>query len=459
MRSHDGTWKFFEGKDGVPYNDFTCAAAGPDGNVWWGTRKGAIRFSGGKWSYRQGLRWLPHDEVRSVLVDAHNRAWFVTRAGVGCIGFRPMTLSQKAAFYEDEISQLIKRTSFGYVSRAQLRSPGDKRNPLRADSDNDGLWTAMYGASQCYAYAVNQSDEARARAQLAFAALRFLQTVTQGGEHAPPKGFVARTVLPISAANPNDGRQDFDLRFRNERDRLWKVYTPRWPQSRDGQWYWKGDTSSDELDGHYFFYALYYDLVAKSPAERAEVQNVVRDLTNHLIEHEFSLHDHDGRPTRWARFGPGDLNRDPDWAHERGLNSLSILAYLAVAHHVTGETRFLDASRRLREDHHYHINALVPKIQRGIGSGNQSDDEMAFMNFYSLLRYTKDESLRNQILTAFHSYWILEQPERNPFFNFAYAAHGEAQSVSDPFGIRDISPWGDWLSDSIETLKGFPWTG
>ncbi len=40
-------------------------------------------------------------------------------------------------------------------------------------------------------------------------------------------------------------------------------------------------------------------------------------------------------------------------------------------------------------------NAMHPKVQHGPGSGNQSDDEMAFMCFYGLLRYSKDEDLKN----------------------------------------------------------------
>ena len=42
-RDADGNWHFYEGKDGLPYNDFTCCATGTDGSVWFGTRKGAIR--------------------------------------------------------------------------------------------------------------------------------------------------------------------------------------------------------------------------------------------------------------------------------------------------------------------------------------------------------------------------------------------------------------------------------
>ena len=43
------------------------------------------------------------------------------------------------------------------------------------------------------------------------------------------------------------------------------------------------------MDGHYFFYPLYHDLVAETESERTEVRDVVRDLTDHIIAHGFGL--------------------------------------------------------------------------------------------------------------------------------------------------------------------------
>ncbi len=123
-RELNGQWRFWEGKDGLPYNDFTSAAAGPDGSVWFGTRRGAVRLQDGQWAYRQGLRWLPHDEVRGIHVDAENTVWFATPAGVGCLARRPLTLAEKAEFYEAEIDRYNKRTSYGYVDSSRLSGTG-----------------------------------------------------------------------------------------------------------------------------------------------------------------------------------------------------------------------------------------------------------------------------------------------------------------------------------------------
>ncbi len=455
--SSDGDWRFYTGKEGLPYNDFSRLAATPGGGVWFGTRIGAVQFDGREWKYRQGKRWLPHDDVRDVRVAADGSVWFATAGGVGRIRYRSMTLAEKAEFYEAEIEKYIRRTPFGYLSEVGLSAVGDKSSKIiYHDSDNDGLWTSMYGAGECFAYAATRSPAAKDRAQRAFEALRFLQKVTQGCEHSPPKGYVARTIRSVDLPDPNVGRVERDRLHQAHRDKLWKVYEPRWPKSADGKWYWKSDTSSDELDGHYFFYPAYYDLVAESEAEKERVREVVRDLTDHLIEYGFTMVDHDGRPTRWAIYGPRSLNHDPMWRVERGLKSLSILSYLAVAEHMTGDAKYGDAARQLRERYAYDTNAMVSKIQMGIGSGNQSDDEMAFMCFYNLIKYSKDDALREQILYSFYTNYALVQPEMNPFFNFAYAAAGLGATYSDPWGEHSINPWEGWLEDSMKTLTGFP---
>jgi hypothetical protein len=448
-------WRFYEGKDGLPWNDFTCAAAGPDQVVWFGTQLGAVRFDAAGWHYRQGPLWLPHDQVRQIAVDSQGNAWCATARGLGLIERRPMTLAQKAVFYEDEIARYIQRTPYGFVAEAALRKPADKSSADPQDSDNDGLWTAMYGAGECFAYAATRDPEAKARAKHAFEALRFLQKVTQGGSNSPPKGYVARTVRPIDWPDPNQGRLSQD-RQAQQQDSLWKVYEPRWPRSADGKWYWKSDTSSDELDGHFFLYLQYYDLCAETDAEKDRLREVVRDLADHLLEHRFALVDHDGRPTRWAIYGPESLNRDPRWWPERGLNSLSILSYLAVAGHVTGDPKYESASRELIDQHGYAQNAMYPKDQHGPGSGNQSDDEMAFMCYYNLLRCSRDDVLKAQIRYSFFSYWANEVPEMNPFFNFAYAAHNLEASGANPYGRFTLKPWNGWLEDSMATLHGFP---
>jgi hypothetical protein len=447
-------WRFYEGKDGLPWNDFTGLTAGAHGEVWFTTHLGVIRFDGLQWQYRQGPGWLPNDDVTALAADDRGTAWVATTAGVGCLERRAMTLAEKADFYETEIDRYVRRTRFGFVAEAWLRKAGDKSSADPQDSDNDGLWTAMYGAGECFAYGATRDAQAKARAKNAFEALRFLQKVTQGGEHAPPKGYIARTIRPIDWPDPNVGRLAFDLE-EQKHDKFWKAYEPRWPRSADGKWFWKSDTSSDELDGHFFFYPLYYDLCADTEEERERVREVVRDVADHLLAHEFCLVDLDGKPTRWGIYGPKFLNQNPFWWQERGLKSLSILSYLSVAAHITGDQKFETAVRDLIDHHGYAHNAMYPKLQHGPGSGNQSDDEMAFMCYYSLLRCSRDENLKSLIRYSFFQYWVNEAPEMNPFFNFAYAAHNHDARALGAWGAVSLQPWAGWREDSMATLYGF----
>ena len=452
-----GKWTLYEGKDGLPFNQFSSLSVSLDGAAWFGTSSwGAMRYDGTEWRYRQGLRWLPADGVRDVAVARDGTAWFATERGVGRIRFRETTLADKAIYLEDEIDRHHRRTPYGYVLGVTLKRQGDRSAWTQHDSDNDGLWTAMYGAGECFAYAATGDEKARQRARKTFEALRFLNKVTQEGSHPAPPGYVARTIRPTDGPNPNDGRLSRDRQQKAERDRAWKIIDPRWPVSADGKWYWKSDTSSDELDGHYFFYARYYDLVAKTEAEKARVREVVVGLTDLMLENEFNLIDHDGLPTRWGRFGPKDLNHNTDWWEERGLNSLSMLAYLKVAEHVSGDVKYAEAATDLIEQHSYLLNTMYPKNQRGVGSGNHSDDEMAFMGFYNLLSYEKDPHRRSVYAYSFYNYWRLEYFERSPLFNFMYAAVGRDETWKDAWGKQELRPMGTWLEDSVRYLKRYP---
>lgn len=451
-----GKWTLYTGAEGLPYDDFTCLAAGENGVVWFGTKIGAIRFDGRHWEYRQGPRWLPDDEVKSIEVEANGDARVTTAKGVATIRRPISNLREKARIFEEEIDKRHRRTPYEYVHPVVLKKPGDLSEWVQTDSDNDGLWTSMYGAGECFAYAATGDEKAGERARKAFEALRFLRVVTQGGSHPAPRGFVARSILPASGRDPNVQDSPERDRRRQSQDRRWKVIEPRWPKSADGQWFWKTDTSSDELDGHYFFYALYYDLVAKAEEERRLVREHVTEITDHLLVHNFTLVDHDGRPTRWAIFHPEELNHGLDFWQERGMNSISILAYLKVAEHITGDAKYGAAARRLVEVHGYGTNALIIKSHLGPGAGNQSDDEMIFMNYYNLLKYERDPGLRMRYAMGFHNHFQNELPEMNPLFNFMYAGVMKDAKFSDAFGEADLSPRGDWLEDALDTLRRIP---
>ena len=455
-RVSDEEWKLFTGAEGLPFNDFTCMAAGP-GSVWFGTTNGAIQYREGAFSFRQGGRWLLDNHVKGIVVDDEGSAWLATEAGISRISYETFTLSSKARFYEEEIEKYHRRTSWGYVNPARLSAPGDKSTAEPVFTDNDGHNTGLYLGAVSLAYAATGDAIHKKRAQDAFEALAFLSEVTQGGTHPAPEGFIARAVLPTSEPDPNP---DFDLAYdirRNEADALWKIIQPRWPVDETGEWYWKNDSSSDELTGHFFGYALYFDHVCETEAEKEAVRTVVRRVIDHVIDNGYNLVDYDGTPTRWGHFSPDDLNRNEEWVWERGLNSYSILTYLAIAHRITGDAQYREHYLALALDHGYGMNGMTqPREVFGPGTAGQPDDNMAFMNYYHLIRYETDPKLLSMYYHAIYRHWQLEQYERSTFMNFVYAAccHGKARV--DHWGETDISPPPRAFDDAIDTLKRYP---
>ncbi len=450
-------WKLYTGKEGLPFNDFTCMAAGSSG-VWFGTTNGAIQFVNGEWRFRQGRRWLLDNQVNDIAVGSDGAAWFATPGGVSKIASVPATLVEKAAHFEQEIDRYHRRTEYEYVADATLPTPGKKEGGAARDTDNDGHFTGLYLGSASLGYAATKDPEQKRKAHRAFEALAFLSKVTEGGSNPAPKGFIARAIRSTDGPDPNLLlNPETDRARREERDKLWKIMDPRWPVDESGAWYWKCDSSSDELDGYYFGFGLYYDHVCETEAEREALRVVVRRMTDHLLKHDFSMVDHDGQPTRWGHFSPKDLNQNEDWWFERGLNSMSILAYLQVAYHITGDDGYRKAYRKLIDEHGYGLNVMTsPKIQFGPGSQGQADDNMAIMNYYHLIRYETDPDLLSMYYNSFYWYWNIEKYERNPFFNFVYAACCNGKERTDHWGTRDLSPGMPWMEMAVDTLKRYP---
>ena len=456
-RETDDRWRLFTAADGLPYNDFTCMCASPSG-VWFGTTNGAIQYEKGLWRFRQGGRWLLDNHVHDIATDTDGRAWLATSKGVSCIDSKQMTLAEKADFYEAEIEKYHRRTKFGYVNPAVLEVPGDRSTATPRYSDNDGFNTGLYLAAMSFGYKATGDPTLKEYAHKAFTAIAFLSEVTQGGKYGAPKGFVARNVSPITDPDPNERYDlEYDLR-RNKRDALWKIMQPRVPTDKTGQWYWKCDSSSDELDGHFFGYSAYYDLICETEKEKNHVRQVVRDIVDHLLAHDYTMIDYDGKPTRWGHFSPDDMNRNPAWKAERGLNCYSILSYLATAHHITGDPKYRKEYLKLAFDEGYGMNGMSQyKWIRGAHSqGHQPGDNMAFMNYYHLLRYETDPQLLSMYQFAIQRHWTFERFERNAFTNFIYAACCDGKIRKDHWGELDLTPPEACYTDAIDTLKRYP---
>lgn len=439
-------WKLFTGKEGLPFNEFTCAAPGEPGVVWFGTTRGAIRYDGIRWSYRAPKRWLPDDHVNDIAVGADGTAWIATPKGIARIERKKMTLAEKAGHFEQLIDE--RHTRMGFVVRCNLEKENDFSTARIDATDNDGLYTGMYGASQAFRYAATKDPQAKQRAQQAFKALKLLVDVTS------IPGFPARAVLPTdSSPDPNQGMDAaFNRRMQLE-DPFWKDILPRWPKSADGKYWWKCDTSSDEICGHYFFYAVYYDLVAETDEEKTEVASLVRAITDHIVDHGFCLVDHDGKPTRWANWSPAYVNSLRGWA-DRGLQAVEILSFLNVAYHITGDSKYTEAARMLRDNYAYHITAICGRAVFPPDFVVPWDNNLAFLSYYGLLKYENDPQLRAIYRMSLERNWLFVSRQNDPFFNFVYVAVSpdKDKPVYDQVRPDYVQP----LKKACVTLQGTP---
>jgi hypothetical protein len=411
---HRGRWQLYTGKEGLPYRHFTCMAEGADGQIWFGTRKGAIRTDGDRFFYRFSRRWLPDDHVNDILVEEDGTTWLATGKGVSRIAFRAMTLEEKADLFTEQVE--TRHNRMGFICQNSLKERYDAGSWEPAISDNDGMYTAKYGAAQAFRYAVTGDPEARRLAKRSFDACKWLVDITH------EKGFPARVIVPVDWPEPVNEQYGHEYNMRKQQeDPFWKDIVPRFVTSRDGKYLWKCDASSDELAGHYFFYGIYYDLVADTQAEKRLVREVVGDITDHLIRHGFCLQDHDGKPTRWANFSPEFFNSVWGW-DQRGLNSMMMLSFLNVAHHVTGDEKYLETAQMLRDRHHYHINAMLSKMYFPPEDVVPWDNNLCLMSMYGLLNYETDPELIMMYRESMEIAWLHISQQKSAFWNVLYAA-------------------------------------
>ncbi|MDZ4782187.1 MAG: hypothetical protein SGJ19_18220 [Planctomycetia bacterium] len=395
----------------TPYDHLTCGVRAPDGTLWVGSPHGLMLLSpqAERWSLFHSPRWLPSDEVRGLSLaraapDGSCRVIVDTAAGAAALTATSTTLDAKM----EEVQANLRRwhVRHGLVAEIRLEKPGDvAAGYVQPSSDNDGLWTSMYVAGEAFRYGATKSEDAKRNARQSLEALMFQERITK------IPGFVARSFVPI----------DDDP----------KKYGGEWHRSSDGKWWWKGDTSSDELDGHYFAYAVYYDLVADEQ-EREEIRGYVSRITDHILDHGYYYVGPPGTPTTWGVWAPEKLNHDLEWIDDRGLNSLEMLSHLKVAEYMTGAPRYTAALKHLIERESYEMNTVLQKITWPLHHVNHSDDELAFLAYYPLLMYERDPALRKVYLASLERSWRIERPETSPLLNYIYAAGRQASHWPKP---------------------------
>ncbi len=402
------------GSQGLPIEDTACLAEGFDGDLWIGTRQGAVRRTGSEFHYFAGQRWLPDDRVNAIAVDGRD-VYLATDGGLGVIGYVPFTLSRKAAYYEQQIEEWGQKR-MGLVQK--LEWDDALHEFVREAGDNDGGYSGSYLAAQSYRFAVTRDPAARREATNTFHALRWLESAT-GIPGFPARSIWAKGEIGHKSTGGSGG------------------YPAEWHDTADGKFEWKGDTSSDELCSHFYSIALFIELAAEGP-EIEQARTHLARIASHVIEHEWQLVDLDGKATRWGRWDPEYFKTD-EGKYDRGLQCLELLSFIKTASVLGGDPRFAAAygkliglgypQHTLRESNTFPPENVLHFL-----------DELAFWSYWNLLRYEDDPELRALYRRSLERTYEMIRVEQQPWFNFVYSFLTGNESEAD-LSVKHLRDW------------------
>lgn len=386
-----------------------------DGRVILSSEAGLIIINNGSRKYLPATRWACEKDINDAIASG-NAIWTATNSGVTKITETEMTLEEKADYCFNLTEDKYVR-SLGYVTSVEEIKNCDIDTGKPQISDNDGLWTQTYIGSLAYAYAVTKDEKFLEAARRSMKAMGYLTKISG------VKGFTARAV-----------------RFEGEKGygTVVKADGQEWHTAPNGECEWLGETSSDEMTGHFFGFSLYYDLCANEE-EKEYIKEILCNIVDHILENNYRLCDVDGLPTTWAIWDPDQLNRNNMWLWEKCINSLEILTFLNVAYHVSGDEKYRKEFLRLAIDEHYLLNAAQHK--KPDGHTCHIDDNLGFLCTATILRIEKDPAIRKYLLMGTKHHWEYERPEHCVLFNLIYGAFSD--EVCD-------------LEIAVKTLREFP---
>lgn len=398
------------------------------------------------WAYYYGPRYLPSNTIHSIIRDnregAGDSILIATDVGLTYLRAEQMTLEQKAAALQK--NQIPRHDRHGLISPVNLNEFGVLSSYHKSTNDNDGLWTGMSVMGLAYRYAESLKnggkgdDEARVLAWNGFEALEHLSTITG----AYPS-FVARSLCKVSDDDLGCPTPDPDCV-----DDCW-YHAP----DREG-WYYKGDTSSDELCGHFAAYALVHDHVAETAEQKARVLKLMEGLLMGIVDNDlYLIQPATGKRTLWGFWNPQELNYEPQHYSERGTNSLEILAWLTQAYSITGNNKYKEQFYDLVKNHKYVQNTYNVKIDSAIDE-NHSDTELIMLAYHSLFyadqrleaghpRKQEVQAMIEPLVVSLKKSFMLMKGELSPLWLGIYAG---TAAQTDMIQDKD-------LSDATWTLR------
>ena len=333
------------------------------------------------------------DNISDIWISDDGKSIFLnTEKGISKISIVERTLSEKADIIEERINERHRRE--GLVAACRLDDAENPQYYFIKDNDNDGLWTSYHVVAMSLAYAATKELRYLESARKSMHALIMLQNASG------IPGLVARSILPVE-------------------EKINK--TDQWRLTPDKKRIWKSDTSSDEIDGHFFAFYSYWEHIAKfDKNEDKLIKKQVRELINYIVDNNYQLIDWDGERTRWGFWNPEELNDNPEHYLENGLNSAQILSFLKTAYHITGDKKYLKHYNYLIIEHGYLANVLTEKKVYP-DENNHSDNQLGYCALYPLLQLEFGPKERNALQRTVRRHQKTLNRDGSAFFYFAAA--------------------------------------
>ena len=335
--------------------------------------------------------------------------WVRTETGVAHIELRPFSLVQKAEYFETRIQ--MRHDRYGMVAPSELAVPGQLASSRTRSDDNDGLWTAMCGAAECFRYAATKSAESLERARRATRAILSLEHVTAG-----PDSRHDRTSVPAS----------LDRQMGNGIERLMEHTSGRAIRAR---------TRSLATS-----FCIPWPTISCRTRRSKEILRSCREDHGPHSDEPLRVGGRDWETHQVGPLVPEIAAEQPEGRPDAPLNAVELLSFLCVSHHVTGNEAYLREYRKLTGELHYpEIAARYSELREEL---NYSDEELAMLSFYPLLQYETDPALLTRYRAALDQWWANMRREENPLWTFIYLACNPAAAVD--------------TAAALETLRNIP---
>eukprot|EP00939_MAST-03C_sp_MAST-3C-sp1_P001762 g1762.t1 len=453
---------------GLPQANITTTISDTEdeNRLWIGTTSGLVIWNrgadGGSFQFLNGSRWLAGSPSSSAFhisslapgTEAHTIVAVVAPndGGVTWLNVQNWTLRMKANHYERILRERHDR--HGLASECKFASFGGgggvsgdgggrslsngKINCTGVDSDNDGLWTSLVVAAEYFRlHTVTNESEKRDAEE---AARRYFSGMVLLNEITSTDGFMARSVC-----SPEEWKAETCGGNHDTHDQ------EHWKEVSDDDaykgWYFKDDTSSDEVVGHIFALTVASKL-SPSPEDRSKASFLLTSIVKNIVDNGYVLVGPDKNPngTTWGKWAPRYVNGWRNFSDERGLQSLQIMAMLSAASSVSSSLTMDSSWQRAAYDdltnatNQYDENAANLKIQTPCDD-NFSDDELSFLPILTLLMTIVSSPLVDPAIVdrALMRTYSIVRPERSSLWSSIYLV-GNPDDI-DAASIREDILW------------------